>query len=161
MSDLTHCCFNSHRDLIMKRKLLIVDDEVEITEMLCRHFRLTGYSVLGAKNGLEALSIMSEKYVDVLISDIIMPKMNGVDLLREVRKQYPMVRVIMITGYVTLENALACMRLGAETCVFKPFNSLTELETAVGNAIAILDHWNNKFRELQGLKPVIKDSRDE
>ncbi|MDG5816633.1 response regulator [Chitinispirillales bacterium ANBcel5] len=134
------------------RKLLIVDDEIEIRRMLSRHFRLLGYSVEVAENGVEALQKMSENYTEVLISDIKMPEMSGVDLLREVRSQYPMVRSIMITGYVTLENALACMRLGADTCIFKPFKDLDEIELAVKKAIDSLDCWNSKLRELRGMK---------
>ena len=92
--------------------------------------------------------------VDVVISDIRMPEMDGVALLREVRRQYPMVRVIMITGYVTLENALACMRNQADTCIFKPIQDMTELEQAVETAMEALARWNRKFRELQGMKPT-------
>ncbi|TWI74210.1 response regulator receiver domain-containing protein [Desulfobotulus alkaliphilus] len=137
----------------MKGNLLIVDDEKEIRDMLSRHFRLLGYDVLTAEHGLDALSILQKKRVDVVISDIIMPEMDGVDLLREIRKQYPMVRIIMITGYVTLENALACMRNQADTCIFKPLNDLGELEEAVQIAIAAQTRWTRKFRELKGMKP--------
>ncbi|TYT74013.1 response regulator [Desulfobotulus mexicanus] len=137
----------------MKGHLLIVDDEKEIRDMLSRHFRLMGYEVLTAEHGLDALSILEKNRVDAVISDIMMPVMDGVDLLREIRRQYPMVRVIMITGYVTLENALACMRNQADTCIFKPLNDLGELEEAVQTAIAAQARWTRKFRELTGMKP--------
>ncbi len=136
----------------MKGKLLIVDDESEIREMLSRNFRMLGFEVEVAGHGLEALSILEEKPIDVVISDIKMPEMDGVALLREIRNQYPMVRVIMITGYVTLENAIACMRNQADTCVFKPLTDLSELEEAVDSAMASLARWNNKFRELRGMR---------
>lgn len=146
----------------MDNKILIVDDEKEIREMLSRHFEILGYETRTAENGLAALQLMSQEYVDVVISDIQMPVVDGVDFLRQVRKEYPMVRVIMITGYVTLENALACMRLGADTCIFKPFKSLNELEDAVEKAVLVLDHWKKKFRELQGMKPAeSKEKTDE
>ncbi len=138
----------------MKGRLLIVDDEPEIRKMLVRHFFFLGYEAEEAENGSEALDILAEKRFDVVISDIRMPKMDGVSLLREIRHQYPMTRVIMITGYVTLENALACMRNQADTCIFKPFEDLSELEEAVQMALFSLARWNRKFRELQGLKPV-------
>ena len=64
------------------------------------------------------------------------------------------IRVIMITGYVTLENALACMRNRAETCVFKPLNDLGELEEAVASALKHLNRWQQKLSELQGMKPA-------
>ena len=138
----------------MKGRLLVVDDEAELREMLARHFRLMGYSVEQAGNGCEALEVLGRCRIDVVISDIRMPKMDGVELLREVRRQYPMIRVIMITGYVTLENALACMRNQADTCIFKPIQDMTELEQAVETAMEALARWNRKFRELQGMKPA-------
>ena len=137
----------------MKGCLLVVDDEAALREMLARHFRLLGYSVEMAANGREALGVLERKRIDVVVSDICMPEMDGVALLREVRRQYPMVRVIMITGYVTLENALACMRNQADTCIFKPIQDMGELESAVETAMESLSRWNRKFRELQGMKP--------
>ena len=133
--------------------ILIVDDEAEIREMLARHFHFLGYQTHTASDGKEALAIMAEKRFDVVISDIMMPHMDGVTLLKHISEQFPMVRVIMITGYITLENALACMRRHAETCIFKPLSDLTELEKAVQHAIETLDNWNQKFHELQGMDP--------
>jgi DNA-binding NtrC family response regulator len=133
--------------------ILIVDDESEIRDMLSRHFRFLGYQTDTANDGKEALAIMAEKRFDVVISDIMMPIMDGVTLLKHIGEQYPMVRVIMITGYITLENALACMRRHAETCIFKPLNDLLELEKAVQHAVETLDNWNQKFHELKGMDP--------
>ncbi len=144
----------------MSKKILIVDDEEEIREMLARHFEILGYETRTAENGLSALQLMAKEYVDITISDIQMPELNGVDFLRQVRREYPMVRVIMITGYVTLENALACMRLGADTCIFKPFRSMAELENAVQKAVFTLEHWEQKFRELKGMKPSLNREKN-
>lgn len=135
-----------------KATILIVDDELEIREMLSRNFRMKGFNVELAEHGQEALQILAKKRIDVVISDIMMPVLNGVDLLRSIRKQYPMIRVIMITGYVTLENALACMRVGAQTCIFKPFPDLDELNQEVEYALDGLKKWQNKLRELNGMK---------
>jgi DNA-binding NtrC family response regulator len=135
-----------------KATLLIVDDEIEIRQMLSRNFRLKGFDVELAGNGVEALAVLAEKRIDVVISDIMMPEMDGVCLLRNIRQQYPMIRVIMITGYVTLENALACMRVGAQTCVFKPFTDLGELDAEVDCALDSLRKWQEKLRVLRGMK---------
>jgi len=142
----------------MSARLLIVDDEVEIREMLSRHYRLMGYEVDLAANGRDALEVLAAKRIDVVISDIMMPEMNGVDLLKAIREQYPMLRVIMITGYVTLDNALACMRHQADTCVFKPLDDLSELDSAVGLALDGLRQWQQKLRDLQGMKPATKEA---
>jgi DNA-binding NtrC family response regulator len=61
----------------------------------------------------------------------------------------------MITGYMTLENALGCMRHGADTCVFKPLEDLTELEEAVEFAVGRLKRWQDKLRMLQAMNPAV------
>ncbi len=135
-----------------KFRILVVDDEKNIQEMLSRHFRFLGYDVLTASNGREALELMDKKRCDVVITDIKMPVMDGVELIRQVHKQYPMTHVIVITGYVTMENVLACMRHGADTCVYKPLEDLKELEGAVGQAVEHLKHWQEKLKSLLKLK---------
>jgi len=104
--------------------------------------------VLTAQNGVEALELLSTNRVDVVVSDIKMPVMDGVQLLRELRESYPMIRPIMITGYVTLANALSCLRFGASTCLFKPLEDLEELDRAVEDAISHTERWTRVLREL-------------
>lgn len=140
----------------MNAQLLIVDDESEIRDALTRHFQFLGYSVDSAGNGREALKKLGEKKIDVVISDIVMPIMNGTDLLRAIRHEFPMVRVIIITGYITQENVMACMRHSAETCIFKPWPDLTELEEAVQKAVERTQTWKQKMRRLLGMKPAVK-----
>lgn len=133
---------------LMGTTILVVDDEQEIRSMLDRHFRLHDYQVLTAENGAEALELLSTNRVDVVVSDIKMPVMDGVQLLRELRESYPMIRPIMITGYVTLANALSCLRFGASTCLFKPLEDLDQLDRAVEDAIAHTERWTRVLREL-------------
>lgn len=136
----------------MAKRVLVIDDQPEVRSILSTHFRIEGFDVEEADNGQVALELLAIKHIDLIISDIKMPVMDGVDLLREVRKQYPMIRVIMMTGYVTLDNALACMRHGADSCVFKPIEDLDELRREVGISVHILDNWNRKLRELLRMK---------
>ena len=143
----------------MKARLLIVDDEAGVREMLSRHFRFLGYQVDTASDGNEALRKLAEARTEVVISDIVMPEMDGVELLRAIRRQYPMTHVIMVTGYVTLENALACMRHGADTCIFKPLEDLAELEEAVVLAVGSLKQWQEKLQGLVAMKPPIVEGR--
>ena len=138
----------------MSARLLIVDDEVEIREMLARRYRFKQHDVTLAADAHEALEALSKRRFDVVISDIKMPGMSGVDLLKTIREEYPMIRVIMITGYVTMEHALACLRRGADTCVFKPLTDLGELDAAVDSAIVWLRRWQAKLVELRRMKPV-------
>ncbi len=129
-------------------KLLIVDDEDDLRTTLARHFRQKGYDVAQAANGVQALAHMEEHKTDVVISDIQMPEMDGLKLLRAISTNYPMVHVIMATGYVTQGNILECMRLGADTCIFKPMQSLKPLDEAVANAEAALSRWHRIFEDL-------------
>lgn len=137
----------------MKARILVVDDEQAIQEMVQRHFRFLGYEVETASNGIEALSRMRDQRYDIVISDIMMPEMDGTDLLREIRRHYPMTHVIIMTGYVTLDNALTCMRLGADTLVLKPLEDLGLLEEAVERAVATIARWLGLLNQLQGMKP--------
>lgn len=135
-----------------KARILIVDDEEEIRKTLSRHFKFDGYNVDTAENGVKALNIMAKKRMEVVITDIMMPQMTGIELLKEIKKQYPMTHVIVITGYVTMENLLAALRRGADTCIFKPIHDMAELENAVICAIEHLNTWQKKLMELKGLK---------
>jgi DNA-binding NtrC family response regulator len=129
--------------------ILIVDDEVNIQHSLARRYKLKGYYVETANNGKEALNLLEKKPFQVVISDIKMPVMDGVDLLKKIREEYPMTRVIMMTGYVTLDNGLACLRHGADTCIFKPLEDLGEMDNAVESALKYLDHWEKKLLYLK------------
>ncbi len=125
--------------------ILIVDDEVNIQHSLARRYKLRGYHVETANNGKEALGLLEKRPFQIVISDIKMPVMDGVELLKKIRDEYPMTRVIMMTGYVTLDNGLACLRHGADTCIFKPLEDLGEMDSAVDAALKYLEHWEKKL----------------
>lgn len=135
----------------MSKALLIVDDEQQIRKGLNQYFTSQGYKTYEAENGVEALKVLAQTPINIVISDIMMPQMNGVDLLREVRKQYPMIRMIMITGHVKLEYALACMRKGADDCIFKPLSDMNELNQAVKHSYQRLKKWQQKLEALSTL----------
>ncbi len=135
-----------------KPKVLIVDDEVDIADTLASHFKFIGYESLTASNGKEALEKLAVDGAEVVITDIKMPVMDGVDLLREVKRLYPMTRVIVITGHVTLENLFAVFRHGADRCCFKPLTDLAELDAAVERAVDDLKTWQRKLKELKSIK---------
>jgi DNA-binding NtrC family response regulator len=133
----------------MTQNILIVDDEVEIRNSLARRYKLKGYNVETAPNGRDALNLLEVKPYQVVISDIKMPELDGIELLRKIRDEYPMTRVIMMTGYVTLDNGLSCLRHGADTCIFKPFNDLKEMDDAINTALSYLEHWKKKLLYLR------------
>lgn len=135
-----------------KPRILIVDDEEEIRDTLSRHYKFQGYQTMTAGNGVEALKVLEKERIEIVISDIMMPVMNGVELLHKIRSDFPMTHVIIMTGYVTMDNLLAALRYGADTCIFKPITEFDEMDESVEMAIKHLKKWQKKLLELQGLK---------
>ena len=119
----------------MKARILVVDDE-EIVIRSC--LRILGedadYEVEAARNGLEALSKIDEGHFDVLILDIMMPKMDGLEVLRRVKETHPDIDIIMVTGLSQIETAVKSMKLGAFDYLPKPFEP-DELKLVVKRAL--------------------------
>jgi len=132
--------------------VLVVDDEQGIRDMLARHLRFVGYEVLRAGNGREALAILEHQCVDVVVTDLVMPEMDGVALMRALREGYPTVPFVAITGHVELRHLLTAMRLGAEDCLFKPLRDLGELEETVGRMVARNRRWEQKLAQLRSVE---------
>jgi DNA-binding NtrC family response regulator len=101
-------------------RILLVDDEKDFVEMLTLRLEEIGEEVLQAYSGLECLEKIKEAEVDVVILDIKMPGMDGIETLQEIKKRYPLVEVIMLTGHGTIETAVQGMKLGAYDFLIKP-----------------------------------------
>ena len=121
-----------------KFRILIVDDEAEIVKTLCNYFSLEGYLVCTASNAHDALELVKKGDIHMVISDIVMPGMDGVDLLIEIKKFNGLIQVVMITGYVKMYNILRAFSSGASNCIFKPFESLDSLRSEVELAVTRL-----------------------
>ncbi len=133
-------------------RILIVDDEPEITAVLERHLTLEGYDVEACNNPVEALAkIKTDNYM-VVISDIMMPQMSGIQLLQEIKAYHGGIQVIMLTGYVTMSNVLSCMRSGASSCTFKPLHDMNEITREVDKAVEDIRAWQDRLVRLQGLE---------
>ncbi len=102
--------------------ILIVDDELSMREFLQILLKKEGYQSLTACNGSEALSLVENHFVDLVISDIRMPAMSGLELLAALKEKNPGIPVIMITAFASPEDAVAAMRDGAFDYITKPFN---------------------------------------
>lgn len=135
-----------------KARILVVDDSPDICFLITSHFKLIGFVADTAQSGNEAMKRIDKNKYEIVICDIIMPGMKGTDLLQKVKKQYPMTHFIMITGYVSLEHLLTCMRYGADTCIFKPMDNFSELDDAVEKALDSMHNWEEKIIALKGLK---------
>ena len=110
----------------MKSKVLIVDDDLDALEMMQDLFETKGYISITARNGLEALEAIKNQEPDIILSDIRMPEMDGMELLRILTKEYPHIPVIMITAHGTIKTAVEAMKVGAKDYILKPL-SLDEI----------------------------------
>ncbi len=106
----------------MSRTILVVDDEKHIREGLVSILELDGYTGLQAEDGEEAWRLINEKSVDLVITDLRMPKMSGMDLLKKIFTTYPTIPVIVLTGHGTIEEAVVAMQNGAVDFLTKPVN---------------------------------------
>lgn len=103
-----------------KPRILIVDDERDLREPMAKFLRSEGYSVSTAADGREALRQVRKERYEVVVTDIKMPNMNGLELLAVLRAEFPSINVIIITAFGTVESAVNAMRLGAHDYVLKP-----------------------------------------
>jgi DNA-binding NtrC family response regulator len=117
----------------MNGRILIVDDEEIVIQSCLRILSGTDFEIDAARDGLEALSMVNENGYDVLILDIKMPRMDGIEVLRRVKEARPDVDVIMVTGLHEIETAVQAMKLGAFDYLPKPFDP-EELELVVARA---------------------------
>jgi len=105
----------------MSASILVVDDERAIQDTLAWCLRDDGHGVRTAGSGEEALAIMADQGFDLIISDIIMPGLSGVDLLRKAHALQPQTLFVLITAFATVETAVEALREGASDYVVKPF----------------------------------------
>ncbi len=114
------------------RCILIVDDEVVIRELCAKALR--GYRILQAADGAEALRILEQETADVILTDIMMPQINGLDLLKTIKEREPNQVVVVMTGYADKEIVLRALKADADDFISKPIN-LLQLKTAIDKAL--------------------------
>lgn len=106
---------------MLKTVVLLVDDEVPFVETMTKRLSKRNLDILSAHSGPEALdSLEKNGRVDVVILDVKMPGMDGIETLREIKKEHPLVEVIMLTGHATVETGIEGMKLGAFDYLMKP-----------------------------------------
>ncbi len=103
--------------------ILIVDDEATMRNLLERILVREGYQLYSACDGVEALEILGDRNIDIIISDMKMPKMNGFELLKHIKEDYPDVGVIIMTAYGDTYTVKDALLLGADEYITKPFKS--------------------------------------
>ncbi len=132
--------------------ILVVDDDRSLRNMLSFVLSKEGFQVVEAENGLDALKKLKGAKFDLVVSDIRMPDLNGIELLKRIKTHDPDLPVIMITAYAATHDAIEAMKLGAEDYIMKPFN-LDELKIIINKSL------HKKSIELENieLKQMLSD----
>lgn len=144
-------------------KLLLVDDEKGYRQVLKLVFEADGYTVRTAENGREAVEQLKQEAADVVVSDVKMPDMDGIELLRAAREMFPDIAVVLMTAFGTVDTAREAFKLGADDFVQKPFQN-DELKLIVKRSLEkqALVNENRAFRQAQrrsgNLRNIVGDS---
>lgn len=114
--------------------LLLVDDEERILASLSKALSEDGHEIKTAGSGPIAISILEASEIDLVLTDLVMPDMGGLELLKKIKKDYPGIPVIILTGHGTVETAVEAMKYGAYDYISKPFN-LDEVEVIISRSL--------------------------
>jgi DNA-binding NtrC family response regulator len=117
-----------------KQRILVVDDSPDTLEVVLRNLTSQGYQVFTAPGAAEAIKILDSTPIELLITDIKMPKVSGLDLVKYVRENFKGIEIMVITGYPSINGAVQAVKTGAEEYLVKPFTD-KELSTAVQRAL--------------------------
>jgi putative two-component system response regulator len=121
-------------DLEDKLEVLVVDDEPRLRQVLLHLMRSDGFQCFEACNGVEAIEMLERQPVPLVMSDMRMPRMDGIELLKRIRQRWPDTAVVMITAVSEVETAVSCLALGAMDYLTKPFH-LEEVRARVQQAL--------------------------
>jgi len=117
-----------------KERILIVDDSADTLEMVQRNLKSEGYQTFTALSAAEAIEILNATPIDLVITDIKMPKLSGYDLIEHIKENFKDMEIVVITGYPSIKGAVKAVKIGAEEYLPKPFTD-TELFSVVQRAL--------------------------
>lgn len=132
----------------MKAHVMVVDDEVDFVDVLAERLETRDFIVHKAYSGDEALRLLDEHKVDVVILDVVMPGKSGIETLHEIKHKQPLVEVIMLTGHATVETAIQGMKLGAYDYLMKPTET-PDLVQKINGAVARKREHEERIRKAE------------
>jgi DNA-binding NtrC family response regulator len=118
-----------------KSSILVVDDEDALRTVLSSELLNEGYEVRSASDGDEAITEIQKTPFDLVLLDIKMPRMNGFEVLKFIKESHPKTKVVMLTGFADLKNAIESKKLGADDFVSKPYD-LVDLLTTIERVLS-------------------------
>lgn len=140
---------------LRKENVLIVDDNYDMLELLRRNLNLLNFHAYKASSVSEAITVLEETAIDLLITDLQMPGMNGIELLKYAEEHYPEMPKLVVTGFATIDSALESVKAGAKEYLVKPFTA-DELKKAIKNTL------DNKNVSKQAIPlTVVRESKKE
>lgn len=131
----------------MENRILLVDDEPEILHSLKIFLEFSGYVVDTAENAQKALSLVEEKKFNVAILDIMMPEMDGIELLQEIKARDFSIQVIMMTAYTSFDKTLKSLQHGAIDYVLKPINDMDEFLDLIKDSCKRVERWRRVLKD--------------
>lgn len=147
--------------------ILVVDDEKSVRTVLCEVLQEDGFAVTEAANAEQALEIMQTARFALVITDIVMPGMTGIELLEKIKQLYPETQVIIMTSHASLETAITALRYGAYDYFFKPFEDLELVSAATARAIEkvrlveenkkLIEELNTQNKKLAKVNRILKN----
>lgn len=138
----------------MKIRVLLVDDEQEFVESLSERLELRLFEVKTCFNGDDAVSLLQQEDIDVIILDVLMPGKDGIATLTEIKKLKPLTQVIMLTGNATVETAINGMKLGAYDYLMKPTET-EDLVKKINSAAKVKQEHDERIQQAE-IQNIIK-----
>ncbi|GBD94968.1 alkaline phosphatase synthesis sensor protein PhoR [bacterium BMS3Abin05] len=141
-----------------RARILVVDDEDIVLRFCERSLKKIDYAIKTAENGADALKILHENEIDVVLSDLKMEIMDGLELLKNIKRDHPHVEVIMMTGFASVENAIESMKLGAYDFLLKPLK-IEQMRLVVNKCVEKIS-MSREVRELRAVKKKLEELQE-
>ena len=147
-------CREREAETAVTIRVLLVDDEEEFVEALAQRLEIREFDVTTATSGTEALDRIAEKEIDLVILDVQMPEVDGLEVLQKIKQTKPLIEVIMLTGHATVQTAIDGMKLGAFDFLMKPTET-EDLVEKINRAFRRKEEHDSRIREAE-INEIVK-----
>lgn len=148
----------------MKARLLVIDDDIKVRDSIAAHLENSGYCVITVGSGTEGLQILDQKSVDLVLCDLRMPSLDGLEVLRQVKDRNKHIPFIIVSGACVMEDVVQALRLGASDYIVKPIVDMVFLEHSIQRNLDLvsLEVQNERYRNhLETVNRTLQKNLDE